>query len=162
MSRARYASLYERLVANTSCECDGGCWLWTGKVEANGRPRMNIRREGRHRSVNPAREMLNLFYVLDSETEASHLCTTSYLCINPDHLVPETKQQNMARRWGKPVPEGRVWAPRVAVDPEPWGFAIDGDGNNREDVTGLLLTAPAIAPTLHPCAELFGAMEIAG
>lgn len=156
MSQARYASLYERLVANTTCDGEQACWIWTGQVGTNKRPQLNIRRDGKHRTCNAAREMLNLFYVLDSEAEASHLCTVSWLCINPDHLVPETKQQNMARRWGKPLPAGRTWAPRVAVDP-----TIDGDGNNREDITGSILTAPSIAPTLHPCAERFGAMEIA-
>lgn len=159
MIRPRYASLYERLVANTRVE--GECWLWTGGIGTNKRPQLSIRRNGKHCTCNAAREMLNLFYVLDAEAEASHLCTDSWLCIAPDHLIPETKQQNMARRWGKPLPAGRVWQERCGVE----RFNTIDDAFNspsiRSDFTNPLLTTPSIAPTLHPCAERFGAMEIA-
>lgn len=68
---------------------------------------------------NAARVMLNQFWVLDDEAEASHLCSHSWLCIHPDHLIPETKAQNMARRWGKPVPPGRTWQRREPIDDVP-------------------------------------------
>lgn len=31
--------------------------------------------------------------------EASHLCNDEYLCICPDHLIWETRKENMARHW---------------------------------------------------------------
>jgi hypothetical protein len=30
--------------------------------------------------------------------EASHLCEDNWLCVNPDHLLWETKIENIARR----------------------------------------------------------------
>lgn len=155
----KYRSLFARLVANTADPIsDTGCWLWTGQVGTNHRPQISMRVDGKHRTLNAARVMLGLFYEIDDEAEASHLCSDSYLCINPDHLLPETKAQNMARRWGKPVPLGRVWSERVD---SPTAFVSDGAVNNRALDSDLLLTAPSIASTLHPCAERFGAMEVA-
>lgn len=102
----RYASLYERLIANTAEPLnDRACWLWTGRVH-NHRPVLTVRRKGKPTPVHAARLMLEVFYVMTPELEASHLCPDSWLCINPDHLKPETKKQNMARRWGQPLPAG--------------------------------------------------------
>lgn len=154
----KYPSLYARLVANTHDPIsDAGCWIWRGQVGTNRRPQLSMRINGKHCTCNAARVMLGLFYVLDAEAEASHLCADSWLCINPDHLLPETKQQNMARRWGKPVPAGRVWVERAD---SPVAFVSDATVNNRTLGEEMLLTAPSIAPTLHPCAERFGAMEM--
>ena len=156
----RYPSLFARLVANTADPIsDTGCWIWRGQIGTNHRPQISMRVDGKHRTLNAARVMLGLFYVLDAEAEASHLCADSYLCINPDHLLPETKRQNMARRWGKPVPAGRLWQARHPADDSDIPFNIDGAVNNRTLGEDLLLTVPSIKPTLHPCAERFGAME---
>lgn len=118
MSSARYASLYERLVANTRVDSESGCWLWTGSVGTNRRPQLSIRKNGKHCTCNAAREMLDLFYVLDSEAEASHLCSDSWLCISPDHLEPETKQQNHGATLGQAAPAWSHMAPQILKRPE--------------------------------------------
>lgn len=119
MTQRRYATLFARLVANTrEPDNESACWIWTGAVGTNGRPRVNVRRNGKHCSCSAHRLMLGIFYALDAEAEASHLCSDSWLCINPDHLLPETKQQNMARRWGRPLPAGRTWPGVAANDPD--------------------------------------------
>lgn len=121
----RYASLYERLVANTTCDNECGCWIWTGGTRRHGngeRPAITMRVPGRRNPVrmHACRVMLGLFYVLDDEAEASHLCSHSWLCIHPDHLMPETQAQNLARRWKKPVPAARTWPTRSEGDPDLW------------------------------------------
>lgn len=102
----KYASLYARLVANTAePENAQACWTWTGPTRRHGggdRPSVSIRVPGvrNPRQHNAARLMLE---IVDGppptpEHEASHLCYGNWLCICPDHLEWETKQQNIARR----------------------------------------------------------------
>lgn len=124
----KYESLFARLVANTRCDNDTGCWIWQGRTRRHGggeRPAINMRIDGKHTTQNAARVMLAQFHDLDDGDEASHLCDVSWLCVCPDHLIPETKQANMARRWGRdvalPVLEARAcdvdWLAGVACDP---------------------------------------------
>ena len=106
----RYANLYARLVANTAePENDQACWTWTGPTRRHGgghRPALSIRIPGAPRTVGPrnhnaARLMLDLLGELrDPTLEASHLCKGNWLCINPDHLIAESKQDNIHRREG--------------------------------------------------------------
>lgn len=65
---------------------------------------------------NAARVMLEQFEgPLPADHDASHLCH-QWLCINPAHLVVETKLQNQRRRWveGVPLPK-----PAVRNDDDP-------------------------------------------
>jgi len=88
----KYASMYERLVANSEKPDDqneNGCWVWLGRVAGKGRPygRVNKRIDGKHTTEAAHREMENLFRgePLDGfEETVDHLCGNT-LCINPDH-----------------------------------------------------------------------------
>lgn len=105
----RYASLYERLIANTAePENAQSCWTWTGPTRRHGggdRPSISIRVPGldHPRNFNAARVMLEIVEgpPPTPEHEASHLCYSNWLCICPDHLLWETKRQNMARQWAR-------------------------------------------------------------
>lgn len=101
----RYASLWDRLVANIRIE--GDCWTWTGPVRRHGgghRPALSLRVPGGGRATNPkqhnaARLMCTLVHGEAPEGhEASHLCRDNWLCVSPDHLIWETKKENIARR----------------------------------------------------------------
>jgi len=122
----RHGSLYARLVANTAePENAQACWTWTGPTRRHGggdRPAVSLRtpgagREGKPRQHNAARLMLKEFGELAETHEASHLCRGNWLCINPDHLIGESKQDNIHRRegWLIALPEsveaddGVVW-----------------------------------------------------
>lgn len=110
-----YPTLWHRIRAN--CDCSGECWLWRGSVGTNHRPQITLRIDGKHRTLNVARLVLLQFY-RPGPWEASHQCVDdTWLCVRPDHLLPETKKQNMARRWKRPVPPAIDW-PRV-VGPTP-------------------------------------------
>jgi hypothetical protein len=55
------------------------------------------------------------------EHEASHLCEDEWLCVNPDHLIWETKKENMARQWERrrredSIPDVTLYA-GVSCDP---------------------------------------------
>ncbi len=122
----RYESLYARLVANTAePENAQACWTWAGPTRRHGggdRPALSMRipgagREGTPKQHNAARVMLREVGDLDPLHEASHLCRGNWLCINPDHLIGESKQDNIHRRegWVLGLPEdveaddGVVW-----------------------------------------------------
>lgn len=101
----RYATLFDRLVAHV--EIDGLCWTWTGPTRHHGggdRPAISVHVPGKGtRNFNAARVMCEQIHgpAPDTETvrhEASHLCHSNWLCVNPDHLMWETKRQNIARR----------------------------------------------------------------
>lgn len=97
MSKVRYASLYERLIANTSKPDDqneNGCWLWQGKT-VKGYGRLNVRTKGQHRTLHAHRAMEGVFLrrELRREETLDHLCVMS-ACCNPDHWQPETNHRN--------------------------------------------------------------------
>lgn len=79
-------------------EPNSGCYLWLGKVGGNRSPRPQIRvggRNGRHRIA---------IHVFCEEVKGpcpdglqhSHTCNNS-MCVNPEHVVYETVEQNRAR-----------------------------------------------------------------
>lgn len=101
----RYASLWDRLVAQIRIE--GDCWTWTGPVRRHGgghRPAVSMRTPGGGRATPPrqynaARLMCTLIHgpAPTPEHEASHLCLDNWLCICPDHVLWETRKENAAR-----------------------------------------------------------------
>lgn len=68
---------------------DGGCWLWTGTVKKGyGSQRGQIA----HRIV-----YKDLVGGIPDGLELDHLCRNT-LCVNPKHLEPVTRAENMRRR----------------------------------------------------------------
>jgi hypothetical protein len=104
MRTVRYDSLYQRLLANSRLvdgQNENGCWQWTGRTDGKPWPygRMNVYRDGKHKTVQPHREMEQQFRdePLCPETQTiDHLCGNT-LCINPDHWLLETRAVNTAR-----------------------------------------------------------------
>jgi hypothetical protein len=95
--KKRYASLYERLLANTvkpNDQNENGCWLWTGKV-VKGYGRLNVRQGGTHRTLHAHRAMEGVFLrrELKREETLDHICLQG-TCCNPDHWQAETNERN--------------------------------------------------------------------
>lgn len=68
---------------------ESGCWIWTGYTvkgygQVGGRPAHRVAYEREHGQI-PA------------GMEVDHLCRVP-LCVNPDHLEPVTRAENMRRR----------------------------------------------------------------
>lgn len=109
-------ALFDRLVANIEIDEFTHCWTWTGPTRRHGgghRPRVSIRAIGERnpltgkqadpKTFNACRVMCTLIHGEPPDTdevwyEASHLCDDNWLCCNPDHLLWETRHENMARR----------------------------------------------------------------
>jgi hypothetical protein len=104
----KYATIFERLVANTAePESTQGCWVWTAAADnrpGRGYARINLRVDGKHRSLRAHRVMAQVFHdkPLTPADEVDHLCY-NVLCINPDHLEVCTKRENLSRRRVGPV-----------------------------------------------------------
>lgn len=107
----KYASLFERLCAHVEIEEHTCCWTWVGPTRRHGgghRPAICMRVPGGGRAAHPkqhnaCRVMCEVIHGPPpfEGAEASHLCDDNWLCISPDHLVWETKQENLKRRDAK-------------------------------------------------------------
>lgn len=107
----RYPDLFSRLVAHVEIDPYTDCWTWTGPTRRHGgghRPAISMRtpgagREGHPLQRNAARLMCRAVHGLEPTPahEASHLCPDNWLCVCPDHLIWETKAENMARQWAR-------------------------------------------------------------
>ena len=69
----------------------GACWLWTGRQTPDGYGRFSG--QGAHRV---AYELL--VGVIPEGMELDHLCRIP-LCVNPDHLEPVDRAENIRRRY---------------------------------------------------------------
>lgn len=106
-----YASLYDRLVANTR-ETDNGCWVWSGALR-NGRGSVSMRvpESDTPVHVNAGRLMLELRHGYHFPfDQVGHYRCFDPLCINPDHLRIETQAENLSTRRGYAPCKGR-WLP---------------------------------------------------
>lgn len=97
MSAKIYATLRLRLDANSALNRHG-CWEWQGARSAKGYGRINMRIDGKHKSL-WAHIVAFEEYVrkLLPGEEVDHLCYNR-ACINPLHLQAVSKTTNLARR----------------------------------------------------------------
>lgn len=106
----KYASMQERLIANTVLSPDSGyngsrCWLWTGAYTVNqggmyyGKVAVRLTRGPRKGEIKTHlahRVSLKAFkgVTLGHRRKGMHLCNIS-ICINPDHLSGGTQKANV-------------------------------------------------------------------
>lgn len=100
----KYASMRERLIANSASFSDDICWLWLGKSSrSRGRDsrygRLNVRVLGRHVTLLAHRVSYETFHgPIPDGHEVDHTCYET-MCINPAHLevVPPTVNKSRIR-----------------------------------------------------------------
>lgn len=86
-----------RIARNISM--NDGCWLWSGQLDRDGYGRVYVAQQGRppktimaHRYV-----YLSLSEPIPDGLQLDHLCRVR-ACVNPAHLEPVTRAENMRRR----------------------------------------------------------------
>lgn len=80
---------------------ESGCWLWTGAVTSSGYGSVGVngRSESAHRHLYAL-----LVAPIPAGLEIDHLCRVR-LCVNPDHLEPVTRAENLRRAREHHVPK---------------------------------------------------------
>lgn len=144
--RKRYATLWERLVANTVELEETGCWIWTGP-QRNGRGCLSMRVEGVPHPVNFNASRL----VLEVTTgwlfpfdEVGHYKCFEPLCICPDHIRIETQAENLSTRRGYAETSNEErWIPVLFPTPE---RELQEAADRAWDRIGSVLVAPG-----EPC-----------
>jgi len=98
----RYPNLAARLLANNVLDPITGCRIWTGKraKRRGGREdgRLNIRVNGRHKTVRAHRCSYEVFNGPIPEGYQVDHCYINPLCIEPTHLEAVTGEENLKRR----------------------------------------------------------------
>jgi hypothetical protein len=104
--RGKYATTYERIMANVEQpKNELACWHWLGRLNTRNYPQMNMRVDGKHKTVLVHRVMAKLVCGFDElaeqfggDVEVDHICHNT-TCLNPDHLhvLPRLLNQNAKR-----------------------------------------------------------------
>lgn len=83
----------EKILSKVDFESPGSCWPWTGQLFVNGygrlRPHLRAHRVSYELFVGP----------IPAGMDLDHLCRVRR-CVNPDHLEPVTRRENLARGAG--------------------------------------------------------------
>lgn len=93
------APIFERLTRHVAFEPNTGCWLWYGAAckQGYGRTCVGSKRLGTYRHALAHRAMYEaLRGPIPLGLEIDHLCRQP-ACINPDHLEPVTRRENVMR-----------------------------------------------------------------
>jgi len=90
------ADIPKRFEASYIPEPNSGCWIWLGTIDKAGYGRFTIGRRGTHRTTGAH----IISYILEHKTqppsELDHKCRMR-CCVNPDHLEPVTRYENIMR-----------------------------------------------------------------
>ena len=88
----KYRDMQERLIANSIVV--GSCWIWIGRFDRNGRPRLNVRENGKHKTKCAYRVAYEVFKGnLSTFLTVHHTCYDKR-CINPVHLTQVSRSVN--------------------------------------------------------------------
>lgn len=73
------------------------CWEWMGKPANTGYGQMSFQRDGKQIVRNPHRALYELLVgEIPEGLDLDHLCRNR-LCVNPNHLEPVTRKENLMR-----------------------------------------------------------------
>lgn len=88
---------FERIMKFIEPVTESGCWIWMGHTMANGYGQ--FRYGGKAIPAHRAAYAIVRGIMPPSRTDLDHLCRTR-CCVNPDHLEPVTRQENLRRGFG--------------------------------------------------------------
>ena len=102
----KYLHPADRLAAHSVYMPATQCWIWTGAVQTNGRPRLAVRVDGRSKWMLCTQYVIR--YVREQRatrrTVGMHSCDNP-ACVAPDHITRGTQLQNMrdmrAKQWAR-------------------------------------------------------------
>lgn len=78
---------------------DCGCWRWTGQKNRFGYGQLTVNRDGKSRCLGAHRFSYEAHVgPIPEGLEIDHLCRVRD-CVNPEHLEPVTRAENVRRSW---------------------------------------------------------------
>lgn len=89
----------DRIAGKYMPEPNSGCWLWTDSLDRHGYGQFNVgcRTPGRNSVKRAHRVMYELLVgPVPVSLDLDHRCRTRS-CVNPDHLEPVTRKENLGR-----------------------------------------------------------------
>lgn len=92
-TRDPYPPTIDRLLSKCIPEPNSGCWLWIGAMHEGGYGRVRY-----HNRTLPAHRVSYMVHVgpIPGGLVIDHKCRVR-CCVNPDHLEPVTRKENMRR-----------------------------------------------------------------
>lgn len=109
-------SLGNRLVWRSDLEGPNGCWIWLGSRDRAGYGRILVKEHEKYANRHAHRIAYQEFVGSVPEgLELDHLCRVR-ACVNPDHLEPVTRRENLRRSPLTPgsrthCPQGHPYTP---------------------------------------------------
>ena len=128
--------LHDRFMSKVEFDPNGGCWLWAGPNDGGrGYGRFMAREQLGERQAHRAAYAL-FCEPIPHGLEIDHLCSVP-ACVNPAHLEPVTRQENMRRapktglalgglangarqRAKTHCPQGHEYAVTASITPQGW------------------------------------------
>lgn len=87
----------ERILYHSIPEPNSGCWLWLGRIKSNGYGTIGIKKDDEWRTAHAHRISYEIFVGrIPDGLDLDHKCRQR-CCINPDHLEPVTRSENLKR-----------------------------------------------------------------
>jgi hypothetical protein len=102
--RPKDEAVMNRLAAKTERDLDTGCWWWKGARKRGGYGHMSV--DDHMKLVHRLAWELTVGPIPDGH-EIDHLCKNRS-CLNPAHLEPVTKEENVRRGKGNYAPESKT------------------------------------------------------
>ena len=115
--------MFDHVYAKISPEPNTGCWIWDGSTADTGYGNIAIRVDGKQVTKLAHRLLYEIEKgPIDKQLEIDHLCRNRW-CVNPDHLEPVSRRENVIRGIGPQLAAER----NLAKTHCPQGHAFSGD-----------------------------------
>ena len=126
--------LLDRIAARFDCVTDGGCVVLSGNHGDNGRPQIGIGKSKMRvaRFIVACRDDLNM----RDEWDTRHTCNNR-ACVNLDHLLHGTRQQNALDRFEQGTAPIGEHAPNVKLTEEQVWQVLDLVDEGSASLTGI-------------------------
>lgn len=86
-----------RLEALFIPEPNSGCWLWLGHIKSNGYGTLGVKMDGAWKTMHAHRICYEVHVgAIPKGSDLDHRCRLR-CCVNPDHLEPVSRSENLAR-----------------------------------------------------------------
>jgi len=126
-------SILERLEQSSMPEPNSGCWLWLGHLKPNGYGTLAVKSGDDWRTQHAHRVSYEAHVgAIPVNSDLDHKCRNR-ACVNPQHLEPVTRSENLSRSPLMNRQDGKIHCPR--------GHLYSGINNRGQRICAQCLAA---------------------